>query len=629
MAKESKDNHVNIYAANFAGQVFGGGNGNIDDNTITSANVLGNTYVSLAEDMGNQEDGYDGKKMDNFSINVIWDRLWDNVENRFYGWNSAASNDINNEEEKNNFIADVTKFFDNGIYLNPHNIYGGGNLACVVGSYEVVDGKETLKAGTGIANVEVLKGMTPYSLLATQQWKDSYDDNDHPHFSVFGGGYGEHTIVGNTIVDVNVVGDYTIYNTEIDDDTEQLSKDHPFFEGEQPSKSSSLSDGVSTPVAPVTPVTPIATNSDITIFDNSKGIPNFTVLGVLGGGYAGIVKGNTKVTIDGNTFLHRVYGGGFGDPNSIIDNITGQIGGKTEVYVKGGNTYGDIFGGGAGVAPKAVYDEPFVKVARVCQTTMVEVSDDANVYGRVFGGGDMANVGPEAYIPDYTDMATTSTIIDIKGGNIFGSVFGGGKGLLQADATNYEKVGRINGNTCVHVINTNATSTTSIDNQGNNVPCIWNSIYGGCAYGTVDGNTLVHIEGGMLGANVYGGGYGDIEIENENTATEEVLGKKDTDKKGTYANILGNTKVLMDGGSWIWNRKADTKGNITTWLAAQAKGEKICNNEKEFLLIVNDIINANSIADLKYDKAKAALTFTLDDSRKTIIYMVVAIVHAM
>ncbi len=613
MAQVSKDTHVNIYAANFAGQVFGAGNGNIADNTITSANVLGNTYVSLAEDMSNQEDGNDGKKMDNFSINVIWDRLWDNVENRFYGWNSAASNDIHNEEEKNNFIADVTKFFDNGIYLNPHNIYGGGNLACVVGSYEVVDGKETLKAGTGIANVEVLKGMTPYSLLATQQWKDSYDDNDHPHFSVFGGGYGENTIVGSTIVDVNVVGDYTIYNTEIDDDTEQLSKDHPFFEGEQPSNRLSLSDGVSMPVAPVSPVAPIASNSNITIFDNSKGIPNFTVLGVLGGGYAGIVKGNTKVTIDGNTFLHRVYGGGFGDPNSIIDNITGQIGGNTKVYVKGGNTYGDIFGGGAGVAPKAVNDEPFIKVARVCQTTMVEVSDDANVYGRVFGGGDMANVGPEAYTPDYTDIATSCTTIDIKGGNIFGSVFGGGKGLLQADVTDYEKVGRINGNTYVHVINTNATSTTSIDKQGNNVPCIWNSIYGGCAYGTVDGNTQVHIEGGMLGANVYGGGYGDIEIEKENTATEEVLGKKDTDQKGTYANILGNTKVLMDGGSWIWNRKADTKGNITTWLATQAKGEKICNNEKEFLLIVNDIINAKSIADLKYDKAKAALTRIAND----------------
>lgn len=48
-------------------------------------------------------------------------------------------------------------------------------------------------------------------------------------------------------------------------------------------------------------------------------------------------------------------------------------------------------------------------------------------------------------------------------------------------------------------------------------PMVWNRVYGGCAYGVVDGNTLVHVEGGMLGLNIFGGGYGDIPITNDKT----------------------------------------------------------------------------------------------------------------
>ena len=71
-----------------------------------------------------------------------------------------------------------------------------------------------------------------------------------------------------------------------------------------------------------------------------------------------------KVEVDGKTFLHRVYGGGFGDPDaSSADDKTGQVGGNTEVYVKGANIYGDVFGGGAGVASSTTAD--FADVARV------------------------------------------------------------------------------------------------------------------------------------------------------------------------------------------------------------------------------------------------------------------------
>ena len=375
------------------------------------------------------------------------------------------------------------------------------------------------------------------------------------------------------------------------------------------------------------------------VFDNSKGIPNFTVLGVLGGGYSGVVTNNTKVTVDGNTFLHRVYGGGFGYPLSTVDNETGSVGGNTEVHVQGAYTYGDVFGGGAGVAPKN--DVYFTGVARVLGTTKVEVSDDAHVYGNVYGGGDMANVGvytadkpSDYYNPDKLKSVSTfnqttgaylsyaasgyKSFVNLTGGDIFGQVFGGGKGLRKEAAVQYNKVGRINGNTLVHMVNTNAFSTYTYDHEGNNVPYVWNRIYGGCAYGTVDGNTLVHIEGGMLGLNVFGGGFGHVIIDGDAEGEdygesssmevlEQVLGRKDTDNEGTYADVLGNTKVQMDGGAWIWDRKADSQGNIVTWLAAQADGEKVCENLDEFKAMVASIKSANTIDDVKNEKARAAL----------------------
>ena len=604
LAQVQGSTNVNIYAAHFAGQIFGGGKGNITDKDgkaltdslqFTYANVTGNTYVNLAHDFGEQKEGDEGKPKDSFSINVIWNKIWDAEKNKFIVWNDTTRSHF--------YASDVEDGKEH--FLNPHNIYGGGNLACNVG---------------GTAVVEVLKGMTPFDLLNTKEWKESYNDNKYPHFSVFGGGYGEYTTVVNTDVTVNVEGEYGNYDAEVDDDTEQMARPRNRRKVRQ---------------------------TTIPVFDNSKGIPNFTILGVLGGGYAGTVTKSTKVTVDGQTFLHRVYGGGFGDPYQSNDNATGQVGnGKesshSEVYVQGGNIYGDVFGGGAGVKPKKTEQEEYVyftNVARVKGTTFVQISDDAKIYGKVYGGGDIANVGQEDkdYKPDYSKKPTSITGIDpnsgkidtslgyqandynsrvdIIGGDIFGSVFGGGKGLPKIQATEYEKVGRINGNTLVHVANTAVTSINSValDYYGNTVPSIWYNIYGGCAYGTVDGNTLVHIEGGMLGRDIFGGGYGDLEISEENQDTQEVLGEKDANNKATYANILGNTKVQMDGGTWIWNQNADINGNITTWLAAQGNSQKICNSITEFKKITDDILKAENINDLPEGKAKTAINRILTD----------------
>lgn len=639
LAQVGGNTYVTLYAGHFAGQIFGGGKGSLwddsdtkvntpddTDNIRNSADIAGNTNVTLAQDQGNQEEGEDGQRVDNFSINVIWNKLWKADENKFYVWDAEL---IGRSEEE---TADKSLFYKAGKFVNPHNIYGGGNLACKVGTYNA-DG--TITDDTGLTTVTVQKGMTPFELLRTTEWKESYNDNNNPHFYVFGGGYGAHTTVGSTDVTVYVDGDYGIYNAEAGDGDEQLAKPH------RTSKSARSTDTQST-------------KTEMPVFDNSKGIPNFTVLGVLGGGYSGLVTGNTKVTVDGKTFLHRIYGGGFGEPkstsNNVGDNTTGQVGGNTEVHVAGGKTYGDIFGGGAGVAPTSNSTDPFVKVAEVIGTTKVEISDDAQVFGNVYGGGDIANVGIyDANKNDYTSKpSSVSTLnqtdgsfesyaadgyqsfVNIIGGDIFGSVYGGGKGLKKERVEKYYQVGRINGNTLVHIANSDEDSNLSVMplaagdiatdaiSNGVNTPYIWNRIYGGCAYGTVDGNTLVHIEGGMLGINVFGGGYGDVTIKNNETeegigvstslsTLKQVLGKKDTNNEGTYANILGNTKVQIDGGSWLWNRYADINGNITRWVSAESGNNKICSSLEDFKQIVGALQNAEAIDDIQLPMAKAAI----------------------
>ena len=588
LAQVANDTYVNIYAGNIAGQVFGGGNGDITDGTVTSADILGNTNVILEEDDGGGEQSNGKQKDDSFSINVIWFKMWDSVKNIFYIWDPDIDSE-GDEPATEDTVYEKSKFYADGKFLNPHNIYGGGNLACNVGTYKDADGNVTTSAadGTGLATVMMQKGMTPYELLITDEWKQSYTDNENPHFSVFGGGYGRLTTVGSTDVTVNVDGDYGKY-----------APDH---------------DGHRDP--------------NIPSLDLSKGVPNFTVWAVLGGGYAGTVAGNTKVTINGKTFIHRVFGGGFGDIASTEDNTTGQIGGNTEVYMRGAFTHGDVFGGSAGLKPETASSTHFVTLARVIGTTKVEVADDANIYGNVYGGGDNANVGvyqktkpSDYYSADVPTSASTlnqtdgsfisysaggyRSFVDIRGGNIFGDVFGGGMGCKKADANQYYNLGRINGNTLVHVVNSNPGVDSGTDNV---VPYVWGDIYGGCAYGTVDGNTLVHIEGGMLGKNVYGGGYGDIDIDSELTADEEVLGKKDVAGTGTYANILGNTKVQMDGGSWIWNRKASPDGNITTWLDVEADSSPVCKDLEEFIHIAYAITAAPSLDSVDDPLAKEAV----------------------
>ena len=202
---------------------------------------------------------------------------------------------------------------------------------------------------------------------------------------------------------------------------------------------------------------------------------------------AGLVEGDATVEITGGHILSNVYGG-----CELTD-----VKGKTTVKMSGG-TIGvprtkeqvaahpmscSLFGGGKGDS-RAIFNE-FTNVS----STKVEVTG-GTVYGSVFGGAE------DGHVTGSTDVLVSGGTIGIIGigGESTGNVYAGGKGNL-----NNVKAGLIMGNTKLNV--TNGT--------------IYHNIYGGGAYGSVgtyeynaDGTIKKYVSGGLADVIVNGGTIG-------------------------------------------------------------------------------------------------------------------------
>lgn len=596
---------VNLITGHFGGNVYGGGNGVLYTAADEALNAehKANTPATFADISNNCSVRLQG-------ANVLWNALWDKENKKLVKWNGTWTG-----ENRERFVTGAS--VKSPVFVTMHNVYGGGNKACRV---------------AGNDSVLVEKGFANADLLNTDIWKNSFYDNANPHFYVFGGGYGPYTTATNTYVSVGVEGTYEDGTT-----TEQLSK--PFL-------ANFLRDGGNDKLNAQTETAAKRYSGDLTItgatgegsddasmgvYDNSFGIPLYTVLGVLGGGYSGLITGNTNVTVGGETFIHRVYGGGYGSlqnyqelPESAkaqdilggtdtrnLRDILGEVGGKSDVTVNGAYIYGDVFGGGAGVESTELSSvlTDFSDMARVRggnvaygrSVTKVTVSDKAQIYGSVYGGGDIANVGVYApvdgtSVPSYSPADGTLTnvrsFVNVIGGDIFGEVFGGGggrqhwsmndggTGFVQTTATD-DVLGRIEGNTLVHIANSKATE----DEAEDIVPNVWQRIYGGGNLGSVNGNTKVWLEGGNIGLNIIGGGNG--YAANDNPDVEPAS------RKGTYANVYGNTEIVIDGGNVIWDKAADAQGNVTEWTNAS---KVLIKTEKEMRQLF--VSRPDSIRDL-------------------------------
>ena len=272
-------------------------------------------------------------------------------------------------------------------------------------------------------------------------------------------------------------------------------------------------------------------------------------LGVEGTPTAGLVSGNTNITVSGGTVLHNIYGGGaygsvgtytFSESNTTCAENTGDA----NITITGGtigidgHENGMVFGSARGdvSAPGGAHDLlAWVNNTNVIIGTAGQGSNVStpSIKGSVYGGGENGHTYNNTSVTIHSGMVgITDTSID--GGAAYayrGNVYGGGCGTDKYVDTEDENKEKYNEKAGI----VSGTSTVTI-NGGHVV----RNVYGGGAMGSVTGGTTVNISGnsvigasGSDGGNVYAAARGD-----------EAL----TDASQAY---VGSTSLTIAGGT-IW-----------------------------------------------------------------------------
>lgn len=376
-----------------------------------------------------------------------------------------------------------------------HNIYGGGNLACKIGT---LDAGGNLVEETGNTTVNINAGLMKAGFMdggATTAWGKWIDavntriSTQHDNIvqgSVFGGGYGVNTsVMGMATVNINVA------NTKV----------------------------------------------------------NKAMVDVVGGGYNGYVLSKTSVTVEGVPEIYKIYGGGLGSRDGYTNSPTtarshtnltaytmqqtigsvgeGKDGDGTSLLIKGGKFYNDIFGGGAGLKYSNDGTIDYLNVAEVFGEAKVEVDAIASWNNKehafshsIYGGGALG-------------MVQNNITVTLKSGEFKyvseeekAQVFGGSLG-------EYGHLDKAKVSGAVSVITTNNDDTPMPGELRGTL-----DIYGGCDMAQVENanGTLVQLNYGQFNGRVFGGGLG--------RPTSLVDG---SDVNLEYGKVIGNSKVLVDG----------------------------------------------------------------------------------
>lgn len=266
-------------------------------------------------------------------------------------------------------------------------------------------------------------------------------------------------------------------------------------------------------------------NLNGTLFGSEAG----SVFGI-GNGRSGMSSlgsnANSNIIIDGGTILRNVYGGGnYGAVGASSSSATTT----TKIQVIDGTINGSVYGGGnnngAGATNKRA-------------TVTIDMSG-GTVNGNVYGGSRQ------------TGTIYGNVNVNVTGGTVETSVYGGGEG----GSTGWSSSGTfVTGNIYVTIGNRSLTT----------LPTINQNVYGGSAFGTVNGSsassnlssatTNVTVNCGTINGAVYGGGQG-----NE-TYTPYVLGNITVNINGGIINQVfgtndaagtpnGYARVYLNGGS--------------------------------------------------------------------------------
>ena len=303
---------------------------------------------------------------------------------------------------------------------------------------------------------------------------------------------------------------------------------------------------------------------------------------VFGGGEMGTVTTDAIVNVSGGTIgttdkggaeFGNVYGGGKGyfdrtAPNKTDYVLAGIVKGNTTVTIENGTSTSpeilhNVYGGGA-----------YGSVGTITLGNATYVPGQSSV-------GNMPTVWEREVNNTGTDTGTAT--VTITGGTIGtdghnnGMVFGSSRGDVSAPTQVHDHMAWVYNS---HVI---------IGTSGTETPTIRGSVYGSGENGHVFQNTIVDIHGGTIGmlttpdaddeddeplagpnypsrGNVYGGGCGTDKYHS--TDTETYLGDGDT-YNALAGIVLGTATVNIDGGLVVHNvYGAGAMGSVGTMTTA-------------------------------------------------------------
>lgn len=298
---------------------------------------------------------------------------------------------------------------------------------------------------------------------------------------------------------------------------------------------------------------------------------------IVGGAGASATYGNRIINLTGGVVNYAVFGGSNGYIGSDTGSYRGTLDGSTFIYVAGTAVVGDddlinnntnLFGAESGSVFGIGNGNSDSSKIGTANTSNIVINGNATIKRNVYGGGNYGAVGIDA-------TSSTSTSIKVLGGEISGSLYGGGNnngsGSSSVEATinisiydgkignvygGSKTKGTVYGSANVSVLggnivndvygggegnNTFVTKNVDVvigDNSISNELLINGNVYGGSAYGTVNGSevgtsvsnfdTNVTVNRGTITQSVFGGGKGN----------------------NTYAPfVLGNVTVNINGGN--------------------------------------------------------------------------------
>ena len=336
--------------------------------------------------------------------------------------------------------------------------------------------------------------------------------------------------------------------------------------------------------------------------------------GVFGGsnGNSGDGSNSRKGTLDGNTFVYiggtaTIGGGnstglfevlpgnvfGAGNGNSSVSTI-GSVE-NSRVLINGGTIQGNVYGGGN-------YGAVGGSTSSDSVTTEVRINA-GQINGSVYGGGNRNGAG--------TSSVNAAITIGVNGGTIDESVFGGSSvkgiiygstnvtvngGTIKTDVYGGGEGGHQNNNNPGTYVRDNVSVTIG-NNSVQTTPRIEGNVYGGSAFGTVNGttengsftnskSTNVTVNKGVIVNNVFGGSKGGI-VSNVTYTPKEYGAITVTINGGSIGKVFGGNdlvgspsgtdKVYLNGGT-IGNAfgGGNNTGQTTTNIYLQ--GSTISNN---------------------------------------------------